>query len=123
MFLSFFYRKKETEEGMEGEREGWKEGEKQRVREGGQEGGMLGKRNEERRVESRPTFPSLRVNKVQSLDFNPGFPTVILITSLFRMSKTKLLAIPPMCNFLMPLGRNGSEFCRAESLYSFGNPI
>lgn len=25
-----------------------------------------------------------------------------------------------MCNFLMPLGRNGSEFCRAESLYSFG---
>lgn len=93
------------------------------IKKGGIKGGMVGKRNEERRVESRLTFPSLKANKVQSLDFNSGFPTVILITSLFRMSKTKLLAIPPMCNFLMPLGRNGSEFCRSESLYSFRNPI
>lgn len=70
-------------------------------------------RDEERRTQLRLTFPNLKANKLQCPDFNRGLPSDWdLITSLFRMNKTKLLPIPPKCNFLMPLGRNGSGFCK-----------
>lgn len=64
----------------------------------------------EKRERKEIASSSLIANKWQDSDFNPGSLTVILITSLFRMSNTKLLAICPMCYSLMPLGRSGSGF-------------